>query len=281
LRILLAEDNEVNQKVALSQLSKLGYTADAVMTGLEVLDALSTNLYPIVLMDCQMPEMDGYEATAEIRRREQELSTRTTIIAMTAHAIEGEREKCLAAGMDDYLSKPVKSHELAETLDRWSPGRGQQREPVLACMSDPESMEQTFDASMLGSLRELQQEGSPDLVTELIELYAKDTKKRLTELRTALDSQDMTGLRGTVHYLKGSSGSLGIRRMALLCSQFEEELQLCQNRLHERTDPPAHGGGFDRQVPSSELTSAEAILVQLEGEFERVEHLLVGPLQTA
>ena len=118
---------------------------------------------------------------------------------------------------------------------------------------------------MLGSLRELQQQGSPDLITELIELYTKETKKRLTELRAALNNQDMTGLRRTVHYLKGSSGSLGIRRMAFLCSQFEEELQLCQNR-------PA---------PSNELARAEDILAQLEGEFKRVEDLLVDPLQTA
>jgi len=140
-------------------------------------------------------------------------------------------------------------------------------------------VEQAFDASLLGSLRELQQEGSPDLITELIELYTKETKKRLTELRSALNNQDMTELRRTVHYLKGSSGSLGIRRMAVLCSQFEEELQLCQNRLCER-ELPAHARGSDRQVPSKELTTAGAILAQLEGEFERVEDLLVGPLQT-
>ena len=281
LRILLAEDDVVNQKVALSQLSKLGYAADVVVSGLEVLDALSTLAYDIVLMDCQMPEMDGYEATAEIRRREQALSTRTIIIAMTAHAMDGEREKCLGAGMDDYLSKPVRAHELAKILDRWNPGREQKREPVPTRPPALDLMEQTFDASLLGSLRELQQEGSPDLITELIELYTKDTKKRLTELRSALNNQDLTGLRRTVHYLKGSSGTLGIRRMALLCSQFEEELQLCQNRLRERADPPAHAGGSDRQVPLNELTRAGDILAQLEGEFERVEDLLVGPLQTA
>jgi PAS domain S-box-containing protein len=261
-RILLAEDNVMNQKVALSQLSKLGYAADVVMSGREVLDALSTLAYDIVLMDCQMPEMDGYEATAEIRRREQALSTRTIIIAMTAHAMEGEREKCLGAGMDDYLSKPVKANDLAEILDRWNPGSGQKPEPVQTRTPEPESLEHAFDASLLGSLRELQQEGSPDLIAELIELYTKETKMQLTELRSAFNNQDMTGVRQTVHYLKGSSGTLGIRRMAFLCSQFEEELQLCQ-------------------VPLRELTTAEDILAQLEGEFERVKDLLAGPIQTA
>jgi HPt (histidine-containing phosphotransfer) domain-containing protein len=142
-------------------------------------------------------------------------------------------------------------------------------------------MEHAFDAGLLGSLRELQQEGSPDLITELIELYTTATRERLTELRSALTNRDMTGLQQTLNYLKGSSSSLGIRRMAFLCSQFEEELQLCQNRLRERADPATQAGGHDEQVCSNDLTKAGDILAQLEAEFERVEDLLVGPLQPA
>src|SRR6202043_3106816 len=118
--ILLVEDNPVNRKLAQTQINLLGFAVDVVDGGREALDALARKHYPIVLMDCQMPAMDGYEATAEIRRRESQSHRHTPIIALTGNVIEGARERCLAAGMDDYLAKPFTLDQMKAILTAWS-----------------------------------------------------------------------------------------------------------------------------------------------------------------
>jgi CheY-like chemotaxis protein len=126
-RVLLAEDNHVNQTVARQMLERLGCAVDCVENGRAALNALERQRYDLVFMDCQMPEMDGYEATRRLRAREAEQGGHVIVLALTANAMEGDRERCLASGMDDHLTKPLKLRVLADTLERWTaPGHGQE-----------------------------------------------------------------------------------------------------------------------------------------------------------
>src|SRR5439155_91701 len=163
IRILLAEDNSVNQEIASRQLAKLGVEVDVVGNGRAAVEALARTSYDVVLMDCQMPEMDGFTATGEVRRREVATGRHTPIIAMTASALAGDREQCLRAGMDDYLSKPVKLEKLREVLAHWA--------GVPAAPSTPgAAVEATGEAVDLGALEELrsyQLEGETDALDRL------------------------------------------------------------------------------------------------------------------
>jgi signal transduction histidine kinase/DNA-binding LytR/AlgR family response regulator len=175
VRILLAEDNLVNQEVALGQLDNLGYRAEAVSNGRELLKALENDDVDIILMDCQMPEMDGCEATAEIRRREG-TARHTTIIAMTANALDGDNEKCLAAGMDDYLGKPVKSDVLQAKLERWiKPTNNVPIGKYFTVPATGKSRLSAIDLLRLAALRKIKGRGKGDFVTELIDMFIKGT----------------------------------------------------------------------------------------------------------
>jgi PAS domain S-box-containing protein len=197
-RILLVEDNPVNQKVAQLQLGKLGYRADTALDGLEALRAFERGTYDLILMDCQMPGMDGFEATAEIRKRENG-ERRTPIVAMTANALEGDREKCLAAGMSDYLSKPVDMKKLTEILSRW---------------------DVTLDASVIQGLRELAGD-EVRLVRDVIDQFLKDAPMRLEAIRTAVRTRDPKALEKAAHSLKGAGGNIGAKALWAVCEELE------------------------------------------------------------
>jgi two-component system, sensor histidine kinase and response regulator len=212
VRILVAEDNAVNQKVAVRMLEKLGYRADVAANGLEAVEALSRIPYSAVLMDVQMPEMDGYEATAEIRRREEGEGRRMPVIAMTANAMQGDRAKALEAGMDDYLLKPVKPEDLEAVLKRWI------SEPVTIVSvpeegtngaSAPEDATGSLDRSVLEGMYQLQGESEPDILDELIELFLDDVPKQLVALREGAQGRNADSVKRVAHTLKGSCGNIG------------------------------------------------------------------------
>ena len=221
IRILVTEDNQVNQKVAVKMLERLGYQADVAANGLEAVEALSRIPYPAVLMDVQMPEMDGYEATAEIRRREEsEQGRHTPIIAMTANAMQEDRERALEEGMDDYISKPVKPEVLGAVLERWIPREEAIPGPEVGeGPTITEETEEVLDRAVVENLREL---GGSEMISELKEMFFDDSESALTALRNAVEAGGARSVGRVAHALKGSSGNMGAKRMAALCAELEE-----------------------------------------------------------
>jgi len=231
LRILLAEDNTVNQKLALRLLERMGYRADVVANGLEVLEALQRQRYDMILMDVQMPEMDGLEASRAIHEG-WEAWQRPRIVAMTANAMQGDREECLAAGMDDYLTKPIEIEALQETLEwvgLWIRVHRRPTSPLSLGKTTPLTLEAeeqaelaaALDPTVLTELRQFQGEGELDIVQELAEAFQFETPPLLEALRQAAAEGQPEQLRRAAHNLKGSSNNLGARTMAALSAELE------------------------------------------------------------
>ncbi len=217
-RILLAEDNIVNQKVALRVLEKMGITADAVANGKEAVERLARSAYDLVLMDVQMPVMDGFEATRFLRRTDTGvLNPRIPVIAMTAHAMKGDREKCLQNGMDDYIAKPLRAGELAEILSRWLPPASQ------APVADPAKGEEqpaagSFDFQFL--LRQVS--GDREVCSEILQVFLADTPTHLVSLEEAIGRNDSAAAASLAHSVKGASGNVGAAGMYQLARSLEE-----------------------------------------------------------
>ncbi|HYJ11058.1 MAG TPA: ATP-binding protein [Polyangiaceae bacterium] len=214
-KILVAEDNPINQEVIREVLAELGYEACVVENGLQALTALEQESFPVVLMDCQMPELDGYGAAREVRRREAQ-DRHIPLIAVTAHAFEGEREKALAAGMDDYVTKPISAAVLGEVIQRWWPKtqaenresdeRLAQSDPIAA--PRPEAQASALDPNVRRS----------DTVARV---FLKHVPEQMTSIGRAIETSDSATLKSAAHKLKGSCLAVGIPRMAELCGKLE------------------------------------------------------------
>ncbi|MGH8611572.1 MAG: response regulator, partial [Gammaproteobacteria bacterium] len=257
-RVLVAEDNPVNQQLAQLMLEAVGVSVDLAENGRAAVLAVSLAMergqpYDLVLMDCQMPEMDGFEATAALRAKEITLP-RVPIIALTANALEGDRERCLAAGMDDYIAKPFTQKEIAASLSRWLPDKSEQVRRSEIEQPDKPALEETvvwkpavvrldqqscqanekqakknrridgateLDLAALERIAALQREGTPDIVIKVLGMYLENSPKLVNDIEQAAQRQDAQALHLAAHTLKSSSATLGATALAELCKQLE------------------------------------------------------------
>jgi two-component system sensor histidine kinase/response regulator len=217
-QILLVEDNPINQEVAQLMLQSFGCGVDIARNGLEALQAVEQNTYDMVLMDCMMPEMDGYAATAEIRRKQKlDLLPYFPIIALTANAIEGDREKCRNAGMDDYLAKPFDSESLLRLIKFWA------QIPEPASADTVQLTPPYINEDALNNIRALDANGGDALLQRIITLYLSSTETSLQSLEQAWATGDLEAIRATTHSLKSSSDQVGAHGLAKLCREIENE----------------------------------------------------------
>ena len=237
--ILLAEDNAVNQEVILAMLESFGLTVEVAEDGEAVLEKLGAGAYDLVLMDCQMPKKDGLEATRELRRREQAAagSGRMPVIALTANAMEGDRERCLTAGMDDYLSKPLRREALQAALGKWLAADRAKPAAAPAAASGPADPpaagapamgpaplpdgDDPIDMKTLESMRVVQTAGRPDILARAVGLYLKTSPDMMRDLRQALDRGEREILHRAAHNLKSSSAMVGALRLSALFGRVE------------------------------------------------------------
>jgi PAS domain S-box-containing protein len=223
-RLLLVEDNVINQKVAVAILTGVGYQVDIAPDGAAAVRAVAAGEYDAILMDCQMPEMNGYEATIAIRAMEG-AGRHTPILAMTAGVRPEERQRCLAAGMDGYLAKPVNRALLLSKVAHFLTPRPVQ--PARLLQVEPSSptcaRASAVDSAVIAELRVLSQDADPDFLPELVRQFVADTDTRLDQLRGALDAGDSGSAGALAHSIKGSSGAVGGRGLALSCGRLEKK----------------------------------------------------------
>jgi PAS domain S-box-containing protein len=260
--VLVVEDTPINQAVAAHMLERCGFDAQVAENGRRALEALSKRTFAAVLMDCQMPELDGYETTREIRRLERD-GPRLPIIAMTANAMQGERERCLAAGMDDYLTKPLRQRALKDTLSRWVAGppatASARPGPANGARRGARADPQVLDEAIVLELEAL----DGDVLADLVALYFDDAAERVANLAEAVAGADAGAVARMAHTLRGSSSTLGAAQVAHIASELEQAakagglapagalldalrgaLESTRKAFHDRAAEPDHDGVF-------------------------------------
>ena len=267
-RLLLADDNLVNQKVGVRMLKTLGYQVDIAANGREAVEAITRIAYAGVLMDCQMPEMDGFEATREIRKRERSTPP-LPIIAMTATAMAGDREKCLEAGMNDFLSKPVKLEDLTRVLGKWltqpssmihqegeaGSHQPENREASLQSRTSAPDPSPPLDTATLADLRRLGGDEDPTFFISVIDQFCQDSVTHMDGINLAIQENKSDSLSKVAHAFKGCSRTIGAKPLAELAFQLEQMGQ------------------------TKNLENAQAVFVALQSEFDRVQAALQDELR--
>jgi len=267
LRILLCDDNLINQKVAVRLLGQMGYRPQIAANGIEALSAIDSAPYDVVFMDVMMPEMDGLEATRQIRQRQKDRArnykAHMVIVAMTASAMPGDREKCLEVGMDDYLSKPVRPEDVRAVIERWGNKAGLEDSVVRDSVTETAKVLVSTDKIMndkpavdMERLNEFT-EGNPENLTELVTLYVKQTTEQLQQLDAAVKASDTAAVKRLAHSCAGASATCGMQRIVTPLRELERQ------------------GGEDR------LTNANELFVQVAQEFELIRKTLAPYLAPA
>lgn len=262
LKILLAEDNLTNQKLALRQLQILGYAADVVTNGKAAIEAAIQSHYDLVLMDCQMPVLDGFEATAAIRAWEHQHLARpiqTIVVAMTASDSTQDRERAIAVGMDDYLTKPVRQEMLMVLLNHWS-------QMLAMNLLSPKWSGLNSSHKLSASLKRLPahldlehlrclSDDKPEFEIELLQIFLEDSRRHLEILKQAVFRQDWVQIQHSIHHLRGASANVGARAMQLVAEHLEEHrLRLMQP-----------------DVMPSEMAIVQELIAKLEFSLEQIQ----------
>jgi CheY-like chemotaxis protein len=261
--VLVADDNQINQEVTVLMLEQMGCrNVRVVVNGREAIDAVSDGTFDLILMDCQMPVIDGYEATRELRRREAEHGRpRLVVIALTANASAEDRARCEAAGMDDFLSKPFQCSDLGKAMQKWS-----------GCTTRPADDREAsslvrgvlLDPSVLQQLEAIQRPQSPDRVARLVGIFDGDSTNHLHQLRDAIERDDRRAVVRLAHALRGTSASLGATALAGVLEEIER-------RAGSNAEPPG-----PRDIDEIEALHRETVAA-LRRELAALQRARVAP----